>query len=416
MGHRAITDLLKSEVIVEEKIDGSQFSFMNDEGTLKFRSKGKEMFVEAPEQLFANAVIAVQRIHETTPLPSGYVFRGEYLSKPKHNVLCYERIPNNFIVIFDIDDGNEGYLSPEQKAAMASSLGLEVVPVLFQGMVEDVEQFRKLLDAESMLGTVKVEGVVVKPAKYDLFGRDKKVLMGKFVSEAFKEVHNKEWKSGAKGPGDVISILSASYGTPQRWQKAIQHLREAGEIEDSPRDIGKIMKEIPDDVLKECEEEIREKLWAWGWPQLRRMLTRGLPEWYKQSLLDKQFASEGSESVGQVPVDTLAPDGIDTRPAATPETFPAPVLAESQPTMPMAEVASGEAKDASPERESTQTDWNPATRQADSRGGEPFDQDMISQFPPEEVPDGLGGSMVVAVSDRPAEEGPICGDRSTDHV
>ena len=122
LGHKAITDLLKGEVIVEEKIDGSQFSFMNDEGILKFRSKGKEMFAEAPEQLFAKAVQAVQDAHRERPLPSGFVFRGEYLSKPKHNVLLLRpcRLTNH-IVIFDIQpaDEEESYLAPQQKAAVA---------------------------------------------------------------------------------------------------------------------------------------------------------------------------------------------------------------------------------------------------------------------------------------------------------
>ena len=57
--------------------------------------------------------------------------------------------------------------------------------------------------------------------------------MGKFVSEAFKETHNKEWKAMNTTNNDVISVMTAVYSTPQRWQKAIQHLRDAGEIEDS---------------------------------------------------------------------------------------------------------------------------------------------------------------------------------------
>lgn len=41
LGHRAIVDLLKGPVIVEEKIDGSQISFRKDEqGDLEVRSKG----------------------------------------------------------------------------------------------------------------------------------------------------------------------------------------------------------------------------------------------------------------------------------------------------------------------------------------------------------------------------------------
>jgi hypothetical protein len=42
-------------------------------------------------------------------------------------------------------------------------------------------------------------------------------------------------------------------------------------------------------VKRECEEEIKEKLFAFAWPHIARMSTRGLPEWYKELLLKKQF-------------------------------------------------------------------------------------------------------------------------------
>jgi hypothetical protein len=34
---------------------------------------------------------------------------------------------------------------------------------------------------------------------------------------------------------------------------------------------------------------IKDSLWKWAWPQLRRAVTRGLPEWYKAELMKKQF-------------------------------------------------------------------------------------------------------------------------------
>jgi hypothetical protein len=41
---------------------------------------------------------------------------------------------------------------------------------------------------------------------------------------------------------------------------------------------------------------IKEKLFGWAWPHLRRMSTSGFPEFYKGKLLEKQF--EGVEDVG----------------------------------------------------------------------------------------------------------------------
>lgn len=37
---------------------------------------------------------------------------------------------------------------------------------------------------------------------------------------------------------------------------------------------------------------IKEKLFAFAWPHIARIVTHGLPEWYKEQLLKKQFERE----------------------------------------------------------------------------------------------------------------------------
>lgn len=288
LGHRAIADLLRGPVYVEEKVDGSQFSFgITEEGELKVRSKGCEMVVDAPEKMFSFAVETVKRLKPL--LHPGWTYRGEYLRSPKHNALIYSRIPKDHIILFDIEIGECEFLPYSDKKAEADRLGLEVVPLLEAGTIENIEQFRSYLQIDSVLGGQKIEGVVIKPIGYHLYGVDKKVLMGKFVSEAFKEVHSKMWKAENPTAGDILAMLGATYCTQARWQKALQHLSEKGLITDSPQDIGLLMKEVPVDVKRECEEEIKEKLFAFAWPHVARMAARGLPEWYKELLLKKQF-------------------------------------------------------------------------------------------------------------------------------
>lgn len=304
MGHRAIIDLLKGPVLVEEKVDGSQFSFGVFEREhddipgdtwgaryeLRLRSKGAVLYPEAPEKMFTKAVETVKAIQ--SQLHVGWTYRGEFLAKPKHNALAYDRVPAGHIIIFDINTDEESYLSYDEKKAEALRLGLECVPLLFEGIIENIEDFRRFLDTTSILGGQKIEGVVIKPLKYDLFGKDKKCLFGKFVSEAYKEVHSINWKSENPAGKDILGMLGDAYGTQARWNKSIQHLREKGEIEDDVRDIGKLMKEIPEDIKKECEDAIKEKLFGWAWPHIRRLVTRGFPEHYKDLLLKKQFENQ----------------------------------------------------------------------------------------------------------------------------
>jgi hypothetical protein len=117
-------------------------------------------------------------------------------------------------------------------------------------------------------------------------------MMGKYVSESFKEVHRHNWKQDNPTTGDILLRLVEEYKTPARWNKAIQHLKENGTLLNDPADIGPLMKEINEDILKECRDEIKEKLFEYAWRHISRNLTRGFPEFYKQKLLESQFGVE----------------------------------------------------------------------------------------------------------------------------
>lgn len=293
LGHKALDNLLDGNVIIQEKIDGSQFSFGVFDGELRVRSKGKIMYPDAPEKMFSKAVDTVKELQVLNRLKPRWTYRAEVLNKPHHNALKYDRVPNGNLIIFDINNGLESYVDYlEVRSECVQLLGLEYVPTLWEGPGSEVtiDLLHKLLDTESVLGGTKIEGVVIK--NYSQFGIDKKVLMGKYVSEAFKEVHQSEWKKANPGGKDVIQLLINSYRTDARWQKAIQHLSERGELEGSPRDIGALIKEVQADIHKECSDEIANALLKWAQPQIVRGVTRGLPEFYKMKLMEEQFNEE----------------------------------------------------------------------------------------------------------------------------
>lgn len=212
------------------------------------------------------------------------------MCRPKHNALEYERTPQNNVIIFDIDRGEQDYLDANAKKEEATRLGLETVPVFFQGKVKNYEQLKSFFEKTSYLGKSKIEGFVIKA--YTLFGQDKKVLMAKWVSETFKEVNGSEWSKANPGREDFLHTLTKALKTDARWEKAIQHLRDDGKLEDSPRDIGLLLREIQTDVKKEVGDEIREKLFAYYWPQIARGVIGGFPEYYKERLAKSQFSSQ----------------------------------------------------------------------------------------------------------------------------
>jgi hypothetical protein len=223
------------------------------------------------------------------------VYRGEYLQRPRHNALAYDRVPRGNIILFDVNTGLEEYVSREEKEKIAEELNLEIVPCLYRGMVANLDQFNTLLETISILGGQKIEGVVCKQEKPTLFGPDKKALMGKYVSADFKEVHKGSWKESNPGRGDIVQSLISRYRTPARWAKAVQHLREAGQIQGSPTDIGAIIKECHRDFMEECGDECAAALWAHFSKEITRSVAGGIPEWYKEQLLKTQFGEGSSE-------------------------------------------------------------------------------------------------------------------------
>jgi hypothetical protein len=239
--------------------------------------------------MFEKACETVKQIAST--LHDGWTYRGEYLMSPSHNTLHYDRTPAAHIILFDVETSLCTFLTPIQLTIEAERIGLEYTPFLVLDGEPSVSSLEALIDSPSVLGGQKMEGLVVK--NYERFGPDGKVLMAKHVSEKYKEIHDKSWKAKNPAGGDVITKLVERYKTEARWQKAIQHLAEFGSLLDDPKDIGPLMKEVGTDTYNECGEEIKEILFKWAWPKISRGITGGLPEWYKDLLLAKQFDDEG---------------------------------------------------------------------------------------------------------------------------
>ncbi len=287
LGHPNISMIFAEPVVIEEKVDGSQFSFGEIDGILRARSKNVEINLDDAPDLFAPAVETVRRLHSEGKLIPDWTYRGEAIRSRKHNSLTYKTVPPGNVVLFDIATGHEAYLGYDEKANVAVRMGLWLAPKLFEGVVSSVADLNALMDRESFLGGAKIEGLVVK--NNARFGYDGKPLFGKRVSSAFKEINNANWREMKVTSGDIIDKLAARYATEQRWQKAVQHLRDAGTLQHAPQDIGPLMKEVNLDVLAECKEEIKEIVFKWAWEKLSRRLTHGLPMWWKAQLMFQQF-------------------------------------------------------------------------------------------------------------------------------
>lgn len=286
LGDRHILDLLSSgPVLVQEKVDGSQISFgVNLEGNLMIRSRGGPVAWNTQDKLFAPAVAAIVAVRNR--LTPGHVFRGEAVTRPRHNALAYGRVPAGYIALFDHQGSCGAYSAPEALAGWGRELGFDVVPTYFHGALTDLGVVAEWLQKDSFLGGCKIEGVVIK--NYALAHAGAEHFAGKVVSEAFKEKRS----AGRPSPlgKDSPETIAEVYRTEARWNKAAQHLREAGVLTDTPADIGKLVKEVQEDVEKEHGAEIRDALYALYRKNLMSTFVKGLPEWYKRRLMENAMA------------------------------------------------------------------------------------------------------------------------------
>lgn len=286
LGHRALEPLLTHEVVVEEKVDGSQFSFGMRSGVLHMMSKRVPIHgLEGCPNLFQPTVRHVIACFEARLLVEGWTYRGEAVHAPRHNTLTYARVPQGNFVLFDVDTGLESYVTPEAREQIAFDLGVDRISVIARRRMADITEgdLTQWLTMTSQLGGALIEGVVIKPLAC-IVGVDGKRLAGKFVSEAFKETHSKEWRTDRPQKLDMLKEIGEAISGPARWKKSVQRLRDEGRLTESPKDIGPLIAEVQRDVTEECEDEIKAMLYAAYRKEIVRTSTNGVAEWYKREL------------------------------------------------------------------------------------------------------------------------------------
>jgi hypothetical protein len=242
--------------------------------------------VNAPDGMFVAAVEAIKAIN----LPDNYIFRAEYLNRPKHNVLEYQRIPHNTVIVYDIEkgDGTNDYLPVERVQEVADMYGFETVPTLWMGNYEDITQelIDSLLQTQAYLGKTLIEGIVIKC--YGMFDSNDNVLMCKYVRPEFKEMNG--GKAG-KPQVAVVDKIGGMLNNTMRWLKSVQHLRDDGVLIGDASDIGLLMKELNSD-FDEHEDMVKGLLYAEFRKKILCVANAGFAVWYKQRLMEEAVGTQ----------------------------------------------------------------------------------------------------------------------------
>lgn len=298
LGDRLISDLLDGAVVMEEKVDGSQFRIRITQDGIQCGSKGVDFTDAETDKNFKLGVEAANKNFVDITMPEGGVIDifAEYLQSPHHNTLSYERIPANHLMIFDViqenRDGSLYFYPPAAKREFSLKHGFEPIPTLFEGSGTELtqEKINEVLKGTSALGKESIEGVVIKnynkfydPIKFPYYQGMFKA--GKYVRAEFTERNKTEWNAKKGG----IEQLLESLTVPARWVKAVQHLKDSGQLAENMTDMCLLIPEITRDFEEEEKENIKDLLWGIYRKQIIHAVQRGFPEWYKQRLLGQQF-------------------------------------------------------------------------------------------------------------------------------
>lgn len=261
------------DIVIQEKIDGSNASIRYDEesGTLKAFSRRLELDADNTLNGFWDYVQTLNLDTFKEILGSRYIVFGEWMGA-KHAIKYPENVYGKFWM-FDVwDTQTEQYLPYEETRNFYDKLvacgnednKFNFVPVFYIGKFESWEKTSELVGRTEVGAEPTGEGIVIKRQNCLDSKSSRLPFYVKIVSEQFSEVH-KSKKQKAIDPEAIAKkeanlALAATIVTPQRVQKMIYKFIEDGLLpqdwdEHNLKDISKI---LPNAIYKDCVKEENE--------------------------------------------------------------------------------------------------------------------------------------------------------------
>ena len=261
------------DIVIQEKIDGSNASIRYDEesGTLKAFSRRLELSADNTLNGFWDYVQTLNLEIFKEILGSRYIVFGEWMGA-KHAIKYPENVYGKFWM-FDVwDTQTEQYLPYEETRSFYDKLiacgneenKFNFVPVFYIGKFESWEKTSELVGRTEVGAEPTGEGIVIKRQNCLDSKSSRLPFYVKIVSEQFSEVH-KSRKQKAIDPEAIAKkeanlALAATIVTPQRVQKMLYKFIEDGLLpqdwdEHNLKDISKI---LPNAIYKDCVKEENE--------------------------------------------------------------------------------------------------------------------------------------------------------------
>jgi len=267
LDHKSTSEVLNigDGIIIQEKLDGANASFTLNNGVLEAFSRNTKL--DDSNTLGGVYGFVMESFNDKKNfLGEDYIYFGEWLTPHK---VKYEGFEKQFF-LFDIySKSKEQYLDFKEVEHEAITLGLNLIPVFYEGEYKSFEQLESYVGKTKLNGMIgeKIlgEGIVVKNVNYlDKFGKQ---LFVKLVVDEFREVKKQK---KAKNPSDYKNtkeyIVAESLTTSARIEKIIYKLKDESIIDCDidKKHLGTIFKECNirawKDILKEESDSITKDM------------------------------------------------------------------------------------------------------------------------------------------------------------
>ena len=248
-------------IIIQEKIDGANVSFQYDSETDSLQCFSRNQILSAENTLrgYYEWVQELDKEFVKSVLGDRLRMFGEWLVK---HTVKYPDERYNTMYCFDVfDTENKCWLPQNEVKSLADKLGLNYVPVFYEGEFTAWEDYTYLVGRTEMGGELG-EGIVIK--KQNDLSDD--VAYTKIVHERFKEVQRKVRK---RPTNEKIAEISEKLRvkefvktvvTSARVEKILHKLVDEGILPEdfSMKYMKTVYKNLPLEVYKDCVKEVPE--------------------------------------------------------------------------------------------------------------------------------------------------------------
>lgn len=247
-------------IVCQEKIDGANASIaLGESGTLRAFSRRKELNFQNTLEGFYDFVQTLDTEKFSAILGDRFIIFGEWLCA--HTVKYPADKMKRFYVFDVLDTYTDQYVPWSDTKSFADYLGLETVPLFYDGEFMTWEGLLGFVGKTDMGAVPSGEGIVVKSQDRldNKFSGTPAYV--KIVAKEFSEVHQsklqKEIDPAKIAAKQAMQELAATIVTERRVAKALEKLIEDGVVPHGwdEKNLGAIAKILPRAIYEDCVKE-----------------------------------------------------------------------------------------------------------------------------------------------------------------